>query len=377
MDKTNQTLGLDIGNSHIKAVLLDKSGTKHKLIKYLALPAKNTLTNINSNSNDKLKEARSFLASLIEEHALQSSDTKIVLPEHEIYSKIIVMPPMKGKEFKEAIQWEAEQHLPMPVTDVYLKYSIISEQGESQNKTSLLKKLSQDHGKPQGKGEIDQSSMEVMLVAAPKKTIDRYLKLFSKLPLELNSLEPGSITTTRSCLNTSSDLDVPTIVLNIGHTNTDIYFILGGSPRFVRSTKIGISAITKAISREVKISEIQATEYLYTYGLEPTGAGVKIRELASPIVDIILDELKKSIKFVENRTQHFSDVPDNRVKRVLLSGGGALIKGLILYIAEEVSVELLLANPWKTLDTGSIDGEELSDLGPLFPGAVGAALKDN
>ena len=66
------------------------------------------------------------------------------------------------------------------------------------------------------------------------------------------------------------------------------------------------------------------------------------------------------------------------IKRIVLTGGGALIPDLMLYLVGEVKPEVQYANPWKSVDISGISQQgqvQLQELGPLFAAAVGAAIK--
>ena len=106
----------------------------------------------------------------------------------------------------------------------------------------------------------------------------------------------------------------------------------------------------------------------------------KISEIIKPVANLLLQELNRFISYVEKRVntpESSTNVLTKKVKRLMISGGGALIPNLMLYLISNVQSEVEFADPWEgNVDISMVlNKEELNDLGPIFPTAVGAALK--
>ncbi len=369
-------LGLDIGSSHLKAIYVDKSTNPNKLLRYAMVPSANLGEKVFSGTEQDAEDASAFIREFLHDAGFPSTGQVVaVLPETKVFSKVISMPMLKGKEFEEAIKWEAEQHIPNPISEVYLKYTLLKE--DETKKAPAKDLLDVVRGKVTGNDTEEFGTMEVLLVAAPKTLVDRYMKIFSRAGLETLGLEPISISVIRSTA-TAKELAVPSIIVNLGQTSIDFYFSLENNLRFVNTTSFGISSVIKAIEKELNISPIQAGEYLFTYGFREGELGGKIKQVITPVFSLIADELRKTQKYVENRSQYFSENDYGGIRRVVLTGGGALVPDLMYYMASEVKPEVQYANPWKLVDMSGITEQarkQLETLGPLFAPAVGAAIK--
>src|SRR5690606_35931448 len=77
------------------------------------------------------------------------------LPVSFTYSRVVNLPPMEDKDLKEAVRLEVEQSIPVPYEELYVDYE------------------SADNPK--------DSTLEVLIVAAPKKIVDSYEALFNAL----------------------------------------------------------------------------------------------------------------------------------------------------------------------------------------------------
>ncbi len=362
-------LGIDIGTSHIKAVSIEREKS-NKLLRYSVGPSRGMAQKLLSESQHDIKELAEYIKEFLLEEGYISTKAIAVLPDHKVFTKVITMPVIGGKEFEAAVRWEAEQHLPHQLSDIYLKHTILKQYGGDAKKTTeLLGKLTGKKGEKKADGV-----MEVLLVAAPKSTVDKYLSLLNKAGLEPIGLEPSSLSTIRSTM--VSDISVPTIIVDFGYNNVNFYLAVNNTLRFVRTINFAVSSIVRIISQELDVSPTQAAEYLYTYGLKDDELSGKIKEIILPVIKIIVDELKKSQDFVEKRPALMGDTHYKNIKRIILSGGGALIPNLIVYMIQEINTEVEYANPWESVDISSIKGDnKLDDYGPLFAAAVGAALK--
>ena len=119
----------------------------------------------------------------------------VALPEDKAFTRIIEMPPLKDEELASAINWEAEQHIPLPLSEVILDYQVVSRPEK-------------------GKGK----KMDVLLVAVPKQMVDKYLRVLEKAGLRPVSLETEIIAIARSVAPPDS---APTLVVELGARATD------------------------------------------------------------------------------------------------------------------------------------------------------------
>ncbi|PIR42381.1 hypothetical protein COV25_02990 [candidate division WWE3 bacterium CG10_big_fil_rev_8_21_14_0_10_35_32] len=392
MNVKNTVLGLDIGTSHIKAVSIYREKNRNTLLRYAIGPSFGLATKIASESEIDNIAASEILKNFLDENGFKDTQAVAVISEQRVFSKVISMPNIENnKDFKQAIEWEAEQHLPQSLSDVYLKYTIQKknsskkekEQKEEKTSTVLLgtkdkyiKKaidfLSLTNNTSQNKTE---STIDVLLVSVLRGYVDRYLSVINRAGLAPLGLEPTSISSIRGSILTG-EVNVPTIIINFGYSNTDFYFCVDNNLRFVRPISLGTSSAIRAISEALDVSPIQANEYLYTYGLQRDLLNGKVSEIIMPVMRMLIEEFEKSKQYIESREALFGEEPDKRIRRILLMGGGALIPNIMVYLIQNISVEVEMADAWKTLDISLVgDLKTMDQLKPLFVAAVGAGLK--
>jgi len=334
-------LGLDIGTRTIKIVEIEKKDkAKPVLVSYKVVE----VNGIDTMSSDQLEieKVTKLLSSILSESRFETKNVNIALPEYAVFSRVIKIPKLKDKELASAIKFEAEQYIPLSMDDVNFNYSVVSE---------------------------TEDEMEVMIVAASKTEVNRYLKIISSSGLVVNEIEPEGFSVVRAVIQ-ERDISVPTMIVKIGNTTTDITITLAGSIRFTRTITTAGKAMTRALEQELDFSEIQAEEYKINYGLNESELEGKVAKAILPMFDVITSEVKRAIAYYKSK--HTVGV-----KRIILVGGTVKMPSLLINLASSVDIEVILGNPWLKIDYSvNIADNNKDDLGVEIATAIGVALKD-
>ena len=383
-------VGLDIGSSHLKAIELEPvKNNRPRLLKYAVVPSVDLGFKIMSDRKEDQKEASSILKKFFDEVGFKDKHVVCTLPEHKVFTKIISMPPLNGKDLKQAIEWEATQYMPQALSDVYLQYSFVddaqqnadaSPAGQLDNLKDKIAEATPTIAEALGgtfATKTPDKPQEILIVATPKDVVKKYMKVLVDAGLYVIGLEPTSTATARgiSYVNPA----ISSIFINLGHNNTDFYLVSEKKVRFVRTVQIGVSSFARTIAEELDMSFIQAHQYLYTYGFNESDLDGKISEIIKPVAVLLIQELNRFISYVEKRANTVEDMNavTKKIKRLIVCGGGALIPNLMLYLISNVQIEVEFSDPWRdNIDVNYIiKKDEISDLGPLFTTAFGAAIK--
>lgn len=343
----NKSFGLDIGASTIKAVelTLQKEGYLLNACIIAPSPPKGML----SESPLDEEEMAQAIKKAVSDAGISTKHVNIALPENQVYTKVLEMPALSDRELASAIYWEAEQYIPIPLSNISLAWNI-------------LKKPSKQRA-----GE----KMEVLMVGAPTIIIKKYQKVMSLAGLNINNMETEILATVRAltAIPTVSAV-VPTIIVNIGAVSTSLAIVVGSSLIFTYTLPVGGAAINRAISADFGLSHVQAEEYKRAYGISNSPLGQRIGKATEPIVSAILSEVKKAIVFY---TQKFKD---SKIEQIILSGGTSKLPGIGNYFSSASGIPTVIANPWKVLGDTSKLPKEILDNAPDYSIGVGLALKD-
>jgi type IV pilus assembly protein PilM len=218
----------------------------------------------------------------------------------------------------------------------------------------------------------DKGKMNVLLVAAKKSVLEKYVEILKMAKLTTRGIEPEALSVGR-ILGDSEERPMASVILNIGVNSTLIIITYRGFVRFTRSVPFGGDILTRSIQQGLDLDYNQAEEYKRAYGLDSNHADGKIYNILKPLFDNIVMEIKRSKIFFTSHN------PNVNINRVILCGGTALMPGLLFYMATNLDLEVELANPWRNIVLSpkvETRKENLFEQGPILATSVGLALKE-
>lgn len=335
--------GLDIGTTSIKVVELEQLPNQVKLLAVGSMPTPPRW--LASESDVDLTILSEAVKRLVAQAHIGTKFLNASLAENLAFTRILEMPLLSEKELTSAIKWESEQYIPLPLDQVTLDFSILR-QNTASNK------------------------MDVLLVGAPTSLIHKYQKI-----LHLAGLEPVYLETEILALSrvlTPQVQGVPsTLLVDIGASSTNLAVLRDGLLVVPYSLPVGAAAMTRAIAAEFAFEGPQAEQYKRTYGISEDALSGKIKAAVLPVVNVILSEMRKAISFYQNKMP-----ADPQVKRIILSGGGALMPGLPRFFAESLGIETDIGNPWERIVVEESRFSSLLAFSPMFSVATGLALRE-
>lgn len=341
----SKLVGLDLGTDTIKVVELDTVNNSSRLVAAAAGPS--TSKGLLSESQVDLDELSDTIRKVSSEAGITTREVNVALPESMVFTRVVDMPQMTEKELASAIQWEAEQYIPLPLSEVELRHVVLD--------THMLKD--------------NQTKMHVLLVAAPRKLIDKIQKVIQKTGLELVSLETESLSLLRAFLNPGQPTQSVTLFIDIGAKDTTVFVTKGESLAVTYVIPSGGLAFTRALAADLNIDQMQAEEYKKTYGLKQEIMAGKIGNAMKPLLDNLITELKRAVTYYQSQ----SGVSEQITKAVLI-GGSAKMPGLSTYITESLGIQTEIGDPW----THVTDTQKLSSLSVdpiIFAEAIGLAMQ--
>jgi len=338
----NTTLGIDIGTRIIKLIELSSEKGVHTLLSAgsMTTPKKNDT----SSGSVDVESLAYVIRELIKETGAKSEEVNIALPESQVFTRVIEIPQLSHKELTSAIQIEAEQYIPLPLDQVNIDYTILDSADRSQN-----------------------GNMQVLLVAAPKVLIERYMSILELANLVPVAAETEMIATGRA-INKSISSIKNVLLVSLGAQTTDISIFHNGIITFARSVSAGGDALSRSLVQTLDFTLVQAEEYKKTYGLQKSVLEGKLAVAMKPVMNTIIGEIKRAIAYFEER--HTGE----RIETIILNGGTAKLPGIVTFMTESLAIETQLANPWVGIQK-DIRFSVLDQEGPVFSVAVGLALR--
>lgn len=334
-----EVLGLDLGTSSLKLVALSKSGEGFQ-VQGVSITT-NPIGRISTSSSEEKVRLITALQSLGKAIHSSTASVRIGLAESQVFTRVIRIPVLSEAELGSAIRWEAEQHIPIPISDVYLDYVVLYRPSKS----------------------ATDSTMEVLLVAARRTAVDDLVSMAELASFDIIGVETGLLGAVRGLTGPS---DPPTLLMHIGAVSTDFAVISDGRIILTYSIPTAGVALTRAIEEGLGLSFVQAEQYKRAYGINEQLLEGKVRAVLLPIFRSLMAEARKTMNSFESTRR------EKKIERVVLSGGGALLPGISGEVASQLGIsEVILGNPFASLSVK--EGIKLPAEFPVYSPVVGLA----
>lgn len=338
-------VGLDIGFSTIKVVALEMQKPQAKLISLGMVTS--PVPGLSSDADTDLEQVAFAIKKLFEIAKISQNEVIGALPESKVFTRVVDdLPYLSDSELPSAIRYASEEFIPMPLSDVNLYWQILFRSKENKGRTV------------------------VFVVASPKNVVNKYIKVFNMAGLRPKILETEIIAATRSLVG-NNPFSPTTMIIQFGAATTDFAVISKGLILLTRSISTGGTAFTRAIAQTFNFEPLQAEEYKKVYGLLSDQLEGKVFQSIRPIMNVIMDETKRVIQAYHAKN------PQNKIKRVVITGGGAKLPGIVIYLANNLGLEVQEADPWYFIAKDKSTSSKLIQEGPMYTVAAGLALREN
>ena len=270
------------------------------------------------------------------------------------------MPPLDKKKLDAMIPLEARKYIPVPISEVLLDWWVMPERNSAV--TEEEKKSSEEDGAPK-----NPKQSEVLIAAIHNEAISKYKELKNSIGLQSAGFEIEIFSSIRSVIG--HDL-APIMILDMGAAATKLamieYGVVRTSPHII---SMGSQDITLTLSKSLGIPVAEAEQLKRDIGLTHKDVnGKNVSDIISLTLDNIFGEAKRVLINYQKRY-------NKTVSKVILTGGGVLLKGLPSVATKNFEVEVVLGDPFSKIEAPAFLGSTLRENGPEFAVAIGLALK--
>lgn len=333
--------GVDLGNSGIRLVELKLIHDKPTLVTYgdIELP----FGLMSSDSPADQQRVAEVLKKLTADARVSTKNVVAGLPASKVFASIIQMPQMSDQEIAHSIRFQADKYIPMPLEQVKLDFFRLTT-----DKTAE---------------EID-----ILLVATPTTVANKYLNIFQLAGLELMALDINAIAQARSMV-AATDIDV--IVVEFASLTTDIALVSKGVTGLIRSINVGAKSMVRVTAQNLGLDEVQAEQFVRKFGLTQTKLEGQVYRAMKPLLDNVVDELKKSVDYF-----YQNGAKEGKVEKIIITGGAASIPEMPVFLANATGLPVEMGNPWQRLSYAKEFNDRLSGMALSYSTAVGLALRN-
>jgi type IV pilus assembly protein PilM len=336
LNHTFRGFGLDIDDSAVKVVQLKKSRSfSGKTFFTLEGYGKIELPKgvVENSEIADVQQLAGFISQLILEtkpKKIKSRSVVVSLPEKKSFLKLFEVKAKNSIEMENEIKKSIGRDFPLSDDELHIDWQVISKKIDGENfKYKLLV------------GAIEKKYAD---------SLTETLQLSNLIPI---AFETEGIATARSVFKMDPTIfDAPIsnqAIIDIGSTTSNIIFMQKEAPAFSLSLPISGNAMTKSISSSLKISETKAEKMKIECGLDVKLCNGKLQPVLSNLINDIAQKIQDTLDF------YGKSFPNNKIKKISLSGGGAKLLKLDEVLSDSLNIKIKRCDPLANIKINNIE----------------------
>ena len=342
--KKDHLIGLDIGSRSIKAAEIEET-KRGSILKNFGIIdiAHGAIEEGTINNPETVAES---LQQLFKSSGFNENNVAVSIGGYSVIVKKIVVQTMAEEKLQETIHFEAEQYIPFDISDVNLDFQIL------------------------GESESNPNQMNVFLVAAKKEMLDDYINLMNLAGLNPCIIDVESFALQNSFEASYDAQNQDVALIDIGASKTSLNILKNAASVFMRDVSLGCGQINQKIMSLIECSFEEAEQL--KYGNTPDKLSPDdLKGIVSSVVADWCTEIRRALDFF------YSTYPDDQIKRIILSGGGANIAEFRKLLATEASTEVEIINPFQNfhIENKKLDDAFIKQVAPQAAICMGLAMR--
>lgn len=341
------TIGLDIGTSVVRAVELSfgRAGLTLERFGQVVLPE----GAVRDGEVVDPPAVVSRLRQLWSASGFSHRRAVMGVANQRVIVRQLELPWTPHEELRASLPFQVQDFLPIPIEQAVLDFFPLEEVTD-----------------PSG-----ARTLRGLLVAAARDTVLANVNCAERAGLTVTSVDLTSFAVLRALgKQTAAQVETEALI-DVGARITNVVVHSAGMPRFVRILLMGGQDVTDAVSERLGIPGGEA-EALKQQVAEAT-SGEDLAEVAravSTTAQDFVDEIRGSLDY------YAASNPGVPVERIVLSGGGSQLDGLIDRLAAATRLPVVPGDPLVALRIGrtGLDDDQLDFIKPLAAVPVGLAL---
>ncbi len=339
-------IAVDIGSTSVRAVEVSGSKSQATLVRFLeiALPE-------GAVSRGEVIEAHTvggIIKRIWSTGGFKSKNIVLGMGNQRVLARDLTVPRASLAQIREALPFQVQDMLPVPVNEALLDFYPISE--------SMTDNGPVAHG---------------LLIAAIKDAVLGNVKAAQQAGLNPLNVDLIPFALCRILISRPK-LTGTTVLIDVGANAASVVIAIDGVPQFVRIIPAGGDDLTHAIKLKLEIDTAEAEALKRRLGLASQIATDQERRAVETIYEVtgeLLASLRNTIRYFMNlRAQE-------PISRILVTGGGAQLLGLSEALAEMTQLPVIAADPLATIAVSpNLDKDAVNRSRTSLTVALGLAL---
>lgn len=339
--KQKATIGLDVGSYAVKVVEMTPKPEGSEITR---VGIKKLLPGAIIDGEPMDRDAVvTAIREVFEEKNILNKEVASAICGRSVIIKKIKMDEMDDGTAREVMALEAEQYVPFEQEELSVDFEIL-------------------------RRGLAGNTMEVLLVAAKKDKVLSHVELLKDAGLVPTVIDVDTFAVQNAFeLNYEYEEGRVYALIDIGLNATNIGIVRDGVPLFTRDVQFGGETFVEGMQRRLGITSEEARAALE--GVPGTKPEAVLKAIETVGEDLSI-AVERSFSYLRSSGEAES------VDKIFLSGGGARISGLRSFLAERLSVDIDMANPFRNVECREdiLEADPIA-IGPSLMVAIGLATR--
>ena len=261
------------------------------------------------------------------------------------------------KQLTNAIQFRAQETLPIPIEEAVLDYQVLTETVD-------------DEGQP---------TRKILLVVAYRELVDRYVAACRKAGISLAGIDLEAFAMLRA-LGAPRPADEPAsaalVAVTIGHDRSTFAVSDGRICEFTRVLEWGGGSLNVAIARALDLapSEVEGVKRALSLDGGPAPEGLTAEQAAAAL-DATRKQLQAFARELVSSLQFYQNQPGSLgIGEIVVTGGTSHLPGLAAELQRLIGVHVRVGDPLARMKVSKRigEGEQLGS----YAVAIGLGIED-
>jgi type IV pilus assembly protein PilM len=357
-------IGLDIGGSSLVAMEVSGNADRLKLRGCWEWPLSDGLVVDGEIVDPDLfaRELRAFAS----QNKLRNRSVQVSVSNQKVIVRNVEMPDMTEGELRGAIEFQAQDYIPIPVEEAVIDFQIVGKRTNAEG----------------------ASRQEVLLAAAQSSMVATLHAAIKQAGMQVSGIDVSSMALVRALipptpfLATGAEGGVCRGIVDIGSSVTTLVVAVESVVKFTRVINFSSERFARVLTEQRGIPANDANVLAHRIGLDgPMPADVTLygndviqdtRQRLGEIASELSEEIRRSLHYYQGQEQAAP------LSELILSGRGALVRNLDSHLAEALNMPVSVGNPLLLLaeNASNLSDADLAFMAPYLAVAVGLAIPE-
>lgn len=299
---SKRIVGIDIGKADISATVVKVAGSSFIIEQTIEIGLEP------NNGNDNTERTVATLKQIMT-NVGKVQEVRTALPSSVVVFKELKLPFISHEKIKLIVNFEVEPLLPFSLQDAVVDFIIT-------------------------KQNLEEQSSQVLVAAVQKQHIIKHLELFSLAGItsDLVTVDLFALYALYQAIPEYAQSQATIALIDLGLSATRIIYIDNGQLRLIRTLPKGMIHLAKSVGDALGITVGQAMEHMMRFGISITDWPEYGQAMTASSTAFWED-----IRFTLTSFT-LQGKPEHAIKKLLLLGPGAQLKGLCPFVSELITI---------------------------------------